>query len=76
MKMGPTAALLPVARARLPVPGSGRNNGSPAPADMHKLFRDVVFLGYGPPSGQGLYDDAGRHVASRGLQGSMVDLYV
>lgn len=75
MNINDTTALLPIERAGLPAFNAGEDNRHNFPADGSKPRRDFVFLGYGPPSGQRLYDEAGRYVSSMGRQGSMVDLY-
>lgn len=75
MNIGPINALLPVERAGLPTLSTREEDRNGFPPERSKSRMEFMFLGYGPPSGQWLYDEAGRHVSSRGLPGSMVDLY-
>ncbi len=75
MNIDSTTALLPVERAGPTAFLAGEDDRNNLPADTSRPLRELVFLGYGPPSGQRLYDGAGRYVSSMDMPGSVVDLY-
>lgn len=75
MEIAALTSLLPVERPGLPVLNTRGEQRADLPAERPGTREEFVFLGYGSPSAQGLYDDSGKYVSSRGMPGSVVDLY-
>ncbi len=75
MQVDATTALLPVERTAstaMRTAGGHQRGVSSNPSRSREGF---VFLGYGPGSGEGLYNELGKHVPGRRRPGSRVDLY-